>query len=136
MWKVHDVRKNYKIVMALPVYEAERILERTLYDMPSDWVDEIFIVDDASSDGTVAAAHRLELHPIIRARHTGYGGNQGTCGRPSWLFLAAPYNEIAFPIADFYVNNIPELRHPIFHHQFKSLPVGESKPMVMYIRQL
>lgn len=79
MWNLSAVRSKHKIVAVLPAYEAERTLERTLNDIPSDWVDEIIVVDDASPDGTVAEARRLGLHPIVHEQNTGYGGNQKTC---------------------------------------------------------
>jgi glycosyltransferase involved in cell wall biosynthesis len=79
MWNLQDVRRKHRIIAVLPAYEAERTLERTLNDIPSDWIDEIVLVDDASPDGTVAEARRLGLDPIVHGRNTGYGGNQKTC---------------------------------------------------------
>lgn len=79
MWNLSAVRSKHKIVAVLPAFEAERTLERTLNDIPSDWVDEIVIVDDASTDGTVNEARRLGLNPIVHKQNTGYGGNQKTC---------------------------------------------------------
>ncbi|MEK7570217.1 MAG: glycosyltransferase family 2 protein [Patescibacteria group bacterium] len=79
MWNLQEVRKKYRIIAVLPAYEAERTLEKTLNDIPSDWVDEVVLVDDASPDGTVAEARRLGLTPIVHAHNTGYGGNQKTC---------------------------------------------------------
>lgn len=79
MWNLQDVRRKYRIIAVLPAYEAERTLERTLNDIPSDWADEIILVDDASPDGTVAEARRLGLQPIVHQKNTGYGGNQKTC---------------------------------------------------------
>jgi glycosyltransferase involved in cell wall biosynthesis len=37
------------------------------------------VVDDASTDGTVAEAHALGLETIRHDRNKGYGGNQKTC---------------------------------------------------------
>lgn len=79
MWNVQEIRKNHKIIAVLPAYEAERTLERTINDIPRDWVDDIVLVDDASPDGTVAEARRLQLEPIVHERNLGYGGNQKTC---------------------------------------------------------
>jgi len=79
MWNLQEVRRKHRIIAVLPAYEAERTLEKTLNDIPGDWVDEIILVDDASPDGTVAEARRLGLQPIVHARNTGYGGNQKTC---------------------------------------------------------
>ncbi|MCI0595568.1 MAG: glycosyltransferase family 2 protein [candidate division Zixibacteria bacterium] len=71
--------KNKKVTAVLPAYNAERTLERTVADIPRDWVDEIILVDDASRDGTVALAEKLGLVVIRHAKNRGYGGNQKTC---------------------------------------------------------
>jgi glycosyltransferase involved in cell wall biosynthesis len=69
-----------KIVVVLPAYNAEQTLERTYHEIPLDIVDEIILVDDASSDATVALAHRLGIgQVIIHDRNRGYGANQKTC---------------------------------------------------------
>jgi glycosyltransferase involved in cell wall biosynthesis len=44
-------------------------------------IDDIVLVDDASTDQTVALAHRLGLKPICHEHNRGYGGNQKTCYR-------------------------------------------------------
>jgi len=64
--------------------------------------------------------------------------------RQLWNFAAYPYFEnfrslanyraVTFPISDYFVNNIPELRHPRYYHQFVRLPVKDEKPMVIYVR--
>lgn len=46
----------------------------------------------------------------------------------------AIYRMVTFPIADYKVNNIPDLSHPSINHQFTRLPVGEEGPMVIYVR--
>ncbi|MFA6588426.1 MAG: glycosyltransferase family 2 protein [Patescibacteria group bacterium] len=79
MWSLLELRNKHKIIAVLPAYEAERTLERTIKDIPQDWVDEVILVDDASPDGTVAEAGRLGLQPIVHKKNTGYGGNQKTC---------------------------------------------------------
>lgn len=79
MWNLNDVRQKHRIIAVLPAYEAERTLEKTLNDLPSDWVDDVILVDDASPDGTVAEARRLGLTPIVHEQNLGYGGNQKTC---------------------------------------------------------
>jgi glycosyltransferase involved in cell wall biosynthesis len=43
-----------KIVVVLPAYNAERTLEQTFAEIPHDIVDEVILVDDASSDNTAA----------------------------------------------------------------------------------
>jgi glycosyltransferase involved in cell wall biosynthesis len=70
-----------KVIAVLPAYNAEKTLERTLADIPPGAVDEVVLVDDNSSDGTVAMARRLGLEPIIHPVNGGYGANQKTCYR-------------------------------------------------------
>jgi glycosyltransferase involved in cell wall biosynthesis len=65
----------------MPAYNAELTLERTVRDVPREWVDEIILVDDCSKDRTVEVAERLGLTVIRHERNTGYGGNQKTCYR-------------------------------------------------------
>ena len=42
-----------KVVVVLPPYRAAKTLERTVREIPADVVDEVILVDDASSDETV-----------------------------------------------------------------------------------
>ncbi len=65
--------------MVLPAYNAEKTLERTWAEIPRDVVDEVILVDDASSDATVALARRLGITTLVHPRNRGYGGNQKTC---------------------------------------------------------
>ncbi|MEM4331608.1 MAG: glycosyltransferase [Candidatus Anstonellales archaeon] len=68
-----------KIVVVLPAYNAASTLEATYREIPPI-VDEIILVDDASSDDTVALAEKLGIKHIIRhEKNRGYGGNQKTC---------------------------------------------------------
>jgi glycosyltransferase involved in cell wall biosynthesis len=68
-----------KVVVVLPAYKAERTLERTYNEIPRDVVDEVLLVDDASSDGTVQLSQRLGISTFIHERNRGYGANQKTC---------------------------------------------------------
>lgn len=74
-----------KVVCVLPAYNAEKTLEKTLLDVPAGVVDLYILVDDCSSDATVALAERLKSRfPLKVIRHDsnkGYGGNQKTCYR-------------------------------------------------------
>jgi glycosyltransferase involved in cell wall biosynthesis len=71
--------RSKKVVVVMPAYNAEKTLERTLDDIPRDWVDEIILVDDCSKDGTVALARKLGLLVIVHPENRGYGANQKTC---------------------------------------------------------
>jgi glycosyltransferase involved in cell wall biosynthesis len=73
------MERSKKIIVVMPAYNAEKTLERTLDDIPREWVDDIILVDDASRDGTVALARKLGLRVFVHDRNRGYGGNQKTC---------------------------------------------------------
>ena len=68
-----------KVIVVMPAYNAERTLEQTVRDIPEGCVDEIILTDDASTDGTVAAARKLGITVIEHKVNRGYGANQKTC---------------------------------------------------------
>jgi glycosyltransferase involved in cell wall biosynthesis len=72
--------KDKKIIIVLPAYNAVKTLEQTVNDLPPI-VDEIILVDDKSSDETVALARRLGLVVFEHGQNGGYGANQKTCYR-------------------------------------------------------
>jgi glycosyltransferase involved in cell wall biosynthesis len=74
--------KDQKVVVVLPAYNAEQTLYHTYNEIPHDLVDEIIMVDDASSDNTYEKARKLGIRHIIRHKsNKGYGANQKTCYR-------------------------------------------------------
>jgi glycosyltransferase involved in cell wall biosynthesis len=77
------VYRDQKVVVVMPAYNAEQTLRRT-YDevMAQEFVDEIVVVDDASSDATTRIARTLPRVTLHRhAYNRGYGGNQKTLYR-------------------------------------------------------
>ncbi|HSO23135.1 MAG TPA: glycosyltransferase family 2 protein [Chondromyces sp.] len=70
-----------KVTVVLPAYNAERTLRRTIEEIPEGLVDDLILVDDSSSDRTVALARELGLHTVVHDRNQGYGANQKTCYR-------------------------------------------------------
>lgn len=74
-------RRQSKITVVLPAYNAARTLRKTLADIPKEWVDDIILVDDASTDGTAEIARKLNLEVVVHPSNRGYGGNQKTCYR-------------------------------------------------------
>lgn len=74
--------KGQKVVVVLPAYNAEKTLKDTYTEISHDLVDEIIMVDDASSDHTYNKAKSLGIKNIIRHnKNQGYGANQKTCYR-------------------------------------------------------
>jgi len=63
----------------MPAYNAEKTLLRTYEEIPKDVVDDIILVDDASTDKTVEIARTLDIHVVVHADNCGYGANQRTC---------------------------------------------------------
>lgn len=68
-----------KVVVVLPAYNAAKTLEQTVKAIPAGIVDEMLLVDDASSDATEHKARELGIKTIVHAKNLGYGGNQKTC---------------------------------------------------------
>ena len=68
-----------RIGVVLPAYNAAATLSRTVAELDRDVIDEIVLVDDASTDPTVTMARELGLEPIRHELNLGYGGNQKTC---------------------------------------------------------
>ncbi len=80
-----------KSVVVLPAYHAEKTLMKTLEDIPYDFVDEVILVDDASSDGTCSLASGIAARGMLDSgrkinmqvhclpKNRGYGGNQKEC---------------------------------------------------------
>ena len=69
-----------QVTVVLPAYNAEITLKRTVDELDRAIVDDIVLVDDASTDRTIAEAEALGLTTIVRhSANRGYGGNQKTC---------------------------------------------------------
>lgn len=70
-----------KIVVVMPAYNAEKTLPQTYAEIPHDIVDEVIVVDDASSDKTVEYCRTLDIIHFTHKKNLGYGANQKTCYR-------------------------------------------------------
>lgn len=71
--------RGLRVVVVLPAFNASETLAWTFAEIPLEVVDDVILVDDASTDGTATVAHELGIHTIIHARNSGYGANQKTC---------------------------------------------------------
>ena len=54
-----------KVVVVLPAYNAAQTLLKTYQEIPFDIVDEVILVDDASSDGTAILAKEIGISHVI-----------------------------------------------------------------------
>jgi glycosyltransferase involved in cell wall biosynthesis len=68
-----------KIVVTMPAYNAAKTLLKTFEEIPKGLVAEIIMVDDCSTDDTVALGSSLDIKVIRHPHNVGYGGNQKTC---------------------------------------------------------
>lgn len=72
---------SHRVGVVLPAYNAMATLARTVAELDRGLVDEVVLVDDASTDETVSLALGLGLETIRHESNKGYGGNQKTCYR-------------------------------------------------------
>jgi glycosyltransferase involved in cell wall biosynthesis len=72
---------NKKLVVIMPAYNAENTLRQSYDELPHEYVDDVILVDDASSDRTVKIANEMGIKTIVHKKNMGYGANQKTCYR-------------------------------------------------------
>ncbi len=101
-----------KVFVVMPAHNAALTLERTFQAIPADWVDEVILVDDRSTDGTLELARRLNLHTIWHPHNVGYGGNQKTCYLEA-LQRGADVVVMLHPDGQYEPSLIPKLVTPI-----------------------
>jgi glycosyltransferase involved in cell wall biosynthesis len=68
---IHTVlwRKQMKLIIQIPCFNEEEVLPQAIADLPKqiDGIDEIeyLVINDGSTDNTVAVAHQLGVHHIV-----------------------------------------------------------------------
>jgi glycosyltransferase involved in cell wall biosynthesis len=75
------VLEGRKICVVLPAYNAARTLETTFREISLHAVDDVVLVDDASTDDTLGVARKLGIFAVAHSENRGYGANQKTCYR-------------------------------------------------------
>jgi len=73
------VLNGKQITVVLPAYNAGETLKRTVDELDLEVVDDVLLVDDASTDDTVEQARHLGLMSIRHDENRGYGANQKSC---------------------------------------------------------
>jgi glycosyltransferase involved in cell wall biosynthesis len=107
-----------KIVVCLPAYNAAKTLAMTFADIPMDIVDEVVLVDDASTDETATLARLLGIkHVLQHEENIGYGGNQKTCYQKA-LSLGADIIIMLHPDYQYDPRLIPSIAHLIAQNIF------------------
>lgn len=72
-------RAGRKVTVVMPALNAARTITPMIEAIPRDWVDEIVVVDDGSTDATADVARRLGVRVVWHPHNAGYGANQKTC---------------------------------------------------------
>jgi glycosyltransferase involved in cell wall biosynthesis len=106
-----------RISVVLPAYNAEVTLPRTVAELDRDVIDEIVLVDDASTDQTVPLALELGLEPIRHEMNLGYGGNQKTCYRRA-LDLGADIIVMVHPDYQYSPRLVPAMASMIAYGEY------------------
>jgi glycosyltransferase involved in cell wall biosynthesis len=75
------VLNGKQVVVVLPAYNAESTLKLTVDQLDRAIVDDLVLVDDGSTDGTIEVAEALGVKAIVHSTNRGYGANQKTCYR-------------------------------------------------------
>src|SRR5579872_2510571 len=104
--------RQAKVVVVMPAYNAAGTLRMTYADLPRDKIDRVIIVDDGSSDQTVAIARELGLELFVHNRNYGYGANQKTCYREA-LRAGADIVVMVHPDYQYDPKLLPEVIRPI-----------------------
>lgn len=101
-----------KVVVVMPAYNAARTLRMTYMELPQDSVDMVILVDDGSTDDTVAIARELNLKLFLHDRNYGYGANQKTCYTEA-LRAGADIVVMVHPDYQYDPRLLPEILQPI-----------------------
>jgi glycosyltransferase involved in cell wall biosynthesis len=113
---VPERRPEGRVIVVMPAWNAARTLEQTVGAIPRDWVDEVILVDDKSSDDTVEVARKLPVHVIWHPHNVGYGGNQKTCYLEA-LQRGADAVVMLHPDGQYEPTLIPDLVRPILNDE-------------------
>ena len=72
-------RAGLQVAVVMPALNAAATIAATIAAIPREWVDEIVVVDDGSTDATAEVARQLGVRVVWHPHNAGYGANQKTC---------------------------------------------------------
>jgi glycosyltransferase involved in cell wall biosynthesis len=109
-------RTTAKVSVVMPALNAARTIASQVEAIPRDLVDEVIVVDDASTDETLAIARTLDVTVLWHPHNVGYGGNQKTC----YLYALQGDADVVVmlhPDGQYEPSLIPKLVEPIANGQ-------------------
>ncbi len=109
--------RGQQIVVVLPAYNAEATLRRTVDELDRNVVDDVILVDDASTDNTMTVARELGLTVVRHEVNRGYGGNQKTCYRTA-LGLGADIVVMVHPDYQYSPRLVPAMAAMIAYGEY------------------
>jgi glycosyltransferase involved in cell wall biosynthesis len=110
----NPLKNKPRIVVVIPAYNEEKSIVKVLQDMPMDWVDEVVVVDNNSTDETYEVAKQNGA-TVLKESFQGYGSAclkgiayyQAQNPQPGILvFMDADYSD--------HPEELPSLIQPIF----------------------
>lgn len=104
------------IYIVLPAYNAEKTLYATMQEIPSQFRENIILVDDASRDKTTVVAKQMGLIVFQHEKNRGYGANQKTCYANA-LKLGADIIVMLHPDHQYDGRVIPDLVYPLLRRE-------------------
>jgi glycosyltransferase involved in cell wall biosynthesis len=132
---------GFRVGVVLPAYNAEATLSQTTTELDRGLIDEIVLVDDASSDRTVALGRALGLDPIRHESNLGYGANQKTCYRRA-LELGADVIVMVHPDYQYSPRLVPAMASMIAYGEYDLVlgsrilaqnPIARGMPRYKYV---
>jgi glycosyltransferase involved in cell wall biosynthesis len=105
-----------KVIVVMPAYNAARTLRMTYEKLPKEQIDSVILVDDGSTDDTIAIARRLNLEVFVHTRNFGYGANQKTCYAEA-LKAGADIVVMVHPDYQYDPTLLPDIIQPIVEGQ-------------------
>ena len=71
-----STKKSARVVVVMPAYNVAAVVKNAISSLPPNMIDEIYVVDDGSHDGTASAAREAGATVIVHQQNRGYGGAQ------------------------------------------------------------
>lgn len=103
---------NHRTIVVMPAHNAALTLEATVGGIAREYVDELLLVDDSSTDDTLAVAERLNITTVWHPHNAGYGANQKTCYLHA-LQRGADIVVMLHPDGQYTPDLIPDMIRPI-----------------------